>query len=225
MSHESLRAELVIFDLDGTLVDTLTDIAGALNRVLSRHSIPPRALDTVRESVGYGIRALLERAVPEHDELWPTLIDEFRSDYAEHLVVDSVPYPGISELLAKLGERGVPTAVLSNKPQALTSQVVAALFAEHPFVAIVGQRPEIPAKPAPDAALRIAAAAGVGASRSMLVGDTQVDIDTARAAGMRAVGVNWGFRARHELAESGAWRLLDHPGELLQILGGERTTP
>jgi phosphoglycolate phosphatase len=222
------RIDGVIFDLDGTLVDTLADIADALNHVLAARGLPTHGLDDYRRFIGAGVELLVQRAVPEtalaHG---PAIIAEYRAYYAEHMLDRSVPYPGIAEMLAQLGSGGVPLSVLSNKPDAATRHIIAALFPEVPFVDVVGQRPDRPRKPDPSVALELAARLRVAPARCAFVGDSDFDMQTARAAGMLAVGVTWGFRGSAELMQNGAHALIERPAELLRLTrdgGGLLTT-
>jgi phosphoglycolate phosphatase len=212
------RFDGVIFDLDGTLVDTLADIADALNHVLEARGLPSHGLPDYRRMIGAGVELLIERAVPasEHEHS-AAIIAEYRARYAQHMLDRSAPYPGVAELLAQLRARGVPLSVLSNKPDPATRQMIAKLFPEVPFVDVVGQRPDRPRKPDPTVALELAARMHVAAERCAFVGDTDFDMQTACAAGMFPVGVTWGFRDRAELLQHGARALIDRPAELLEL--------
>lgn len=214
-----MSLSLVIFDLDGTLADTLADISAAMNRVLADFGLPTHPTARYARYVGEGVARLAERVLPpERQDLHARVTEAFRADYSEHLVVESAPYPGIPELLDALAARGVEIAVLSNKPQALTQRVVDALFAGRTFRAVVGQQPEVPKKPDPSAALAIAGDAGARPGSCALVGDTPTDIHTARAAGIMAIGVQWGFRRRDDLESAGADAVIEAPPELLPFL-------
>ncbi len=209
----------VIFDLDGTLVDSLGDIAAAMNRSLAARGFPTHPLDAYRSFIGEGVQKLVERALPpDRQQERGALLKDYEADYAEHLLESSVPYPGIPQLLEALTARGTPMAVLSNKPDGPTRQLVQALLGRWPFRAVAGERPGIPRKPDPTAALQLARAMEVPAAEVTFVGDTLVDVATARAAGMRPLGVLWGFRAR-EVAAAGV-PTIQHPAELLPLLAG-----
>ena len=185
----------MIFDLDGTLVDSLRDLSDAVNHVLGELRLPPHDLDAYRRFIGDGASMLVRRALGEHaQELHAEALDRFRARYFGRPVVHTAPYPGVEALLASLWERAVPTAVLSNKPHAATVAVVDALFPGHRFVRVLGEREGVPRKPDPSAALELARAFGVPPREVALVGDTQNDVATARAAGMLAIGARWGFR-------------------------------
>ena len=207
----------VIFDLDGTLVDSLGDIAAAMNRSLAARGFSTHSLDAYRNFIGEGVQKLVERALPpEAQQERAALLEAYQADYAQHLLHTSVPYPGIPELLDALTARGTPMAVLSNKPDGPTRQLVQALLGRWPFRAVAGERPGVPRKPNPAAALELARAMEVAAPEVTFVGDTLVDVATARAAGMRPLGVLWGFRAR-EVAAAGV-PTIQHPAELLPLL-------
>lgn len=202
----------VIFDLDGTLVDSLEDIAVALDRALDDHGIARPTRETVRTWVGGGARNLVAHAVGP--DLVDAVLDRFRAHYAAALVVHTRLYAGIPELLDRLAAAGTRLAVLSNKPHAMTVEIGAALLARWPFAAIAGHRAPYPLKPAPDAVLALAAELGVAPAACAYVGDSGVDIATARAAGMLAVGVTWGFRPRAELVAAHAAHVVDAPADL-----------
>jgi phosphoglycolate phosphatase len=212
----SARFDGVIFDLDGTLVDTLTDIADALNHVLAAHGFARHGLDDYRHFIGAGVEQLVQRAVPQAGlEQRDAIIAEYRAYYALHMLDRSVPYPGIPELLAQLAAQRIPISVLSNKPDPATRSIIAALFPSVPFVDVVGQRPERPRKPDPTVALELVERMRIAPERCAFVGDSDFDMLTACAAGMFPVGVSWGFRGRAELAKNGARMLIEHPAELL----------
>ncbi len=209
-------ARAVIFDLDGTLADTLVDIMNAMNHVLEARGLPTHDAASYRRMVGEGATRLAERAAPNA----PTaaLVAEFKHRYAAHLIEHSAPYPGIEPLLSELATRGVPMAVLSNKPHEATRQVVGALFPSVPFVEVFGQREGVPRKPDPAAALKLAQILRVAAPETAFVGDTHVDVETARAGGMIAVAAGWGFRTPVELRDAGAEAVLAAPDQLLRML-------
>ena len=209
--------DAIVFDLDGTLVDTLADIAAAMNRSLEALGLPPHAPERYRELIGEGVSKLVRAAAPDAPDAsarWPALEAAFRARYGEALVVESRPYPGVPELLDALAARGVPVAILSNKPDPMTRRVVAEVLPRWRFGAVLGQRPDHPRKPDPAGALEVASALGVPPGRCAMVGDTAIDMQTAAAAGMRPIGVAWGFRPS-ELAAAGAELTVEHPGALV----------
>lgn len=209
----------VLFDLDGTLADTLADLAAAMNHTLAAAGYPTHTPDAYRQLIGEGAENLAWRALPpEARDQAPAIALAFRAWYAEHLIVETRPYPGIPALLDALGARGVPMGVLSNKPAPATEAVMARLFGQWRFGAIAGQIPERPRKPDPAGALFVAAALGVPPEACLFVGDSAIDMETARRANMTPVGVRWGFRGEAELVEAGAQHLLTTPEELLALL-------
>lgn len=211
----------VIFDLDGTLVDTIDDIAAAVNAALEKFGFPPRRREELYRMVGNGMRNLARRAVPEGVED-PEVIDgcvaEAVERYAEKPAVFTRPYPGVDELLAELRRRRIPSAILSNKPHPLTVLVVDAVFPGHAFRVVQGEKPGVPRKPDPSAPLAIAAELGAAPEEVLYLGDSDVDVHTARAAGFYPVGAAWGFRGRDELREAGAEAIVEAPLDLLSLL-------
>jgi phosphoglycolate phosphatase len=205
----------LIFDLDGTLLDSLADIATAMNTALAEHGLAPYPFDAYRQFVGEGVEVLIERAVLE-PALRPAVLHTYRDGYGEGLGGETRPYPGIRELLVELSALRVPMAVLSNKPDRPTQRLVASLLPGH-FVAVAGAKANVPKKPDPRVALAIAAELGVAPADCGFVGDTATDMRTATAAGMVPIGVAWGFRSREELTTHGARWLLEHPAQLLPL--------
>lgn len=216
------RPQAVLFDLDGTLLDTLQDIADAANRVLRAHGFASHEVDAYRRFVGDGIRALVSRALPpghRDDETIERCLRDFREDYGRHWSVATRPYPGVPEMLDALRRRGLRRAILSNKPDDLTKQCVAGLLPHQRFDVVLGQREGTPAKPDPTSAQEVCRYLGVAPCDCVLVGDSPVDVETALAAGMVPVGVAWGFRSEDELREAGACFIAHDPVELLALLG------
>ena len=214
---------LVIFDLDGTLLDTLDDIAGAMNRVLEARGFPPHPTEAYKMLVGDGIdeavrRAFTEAAHPFPDEEIAAIVRDYRREYAACWRLNSRPYPGIPELLGALPGRGIQAAVLSNKSHPFTEAMARELLPGHPFAAVRGALPGGPLKPDPAAALDIAAELGVPPASCLFLGDTKIDMMTAVAAGMVPVGALWGFRDEAELRTHGAAAVISAPLELLSLL-------
>lgn len=217
----------VIFDLDGTLLDTLDDIGEAANRVLIQRGFAPHPPDSYRYFVGEGVRVLFERSLPVEARTADVLAacaEDFRRAYAECWNVQTRPYDGIEDLLAALVGRGVRLAVLSNKPDVFTKLCVREYFPRFPFAAVLGQRDGTPRKPDPAAAREIAAAMDLAPERFVYLGDTAVDMQTALAAGMFPVGALWGFRPVAELLSGGAREVIDRPAELLRWFSLTATT-
>ncbi len=222
MPHYPPPRPPLIFDLDGTLVDSLPGIAQALNRALASLGLPEHPLAAVRGFVGDGARVLATRAVAaaSDEALVGHLEQAFKADYAQTWSAGTAPYPGIRELLARLGELGHPLAVLSNKPHAFTTAMVAALFPERVFAAVLGQRSGIPHKPDPAGLWEIAAQLGVAPEVCWLIGDSTTDLATARNAGARALAVTWGYHDRAVLLAAAPEAMADTPAELLARVAG-----
>lgn len=211
----------VLFDLDGTLVDSLADLADSMNRVLTRQRLPPHPVQAYRYFVGNGITKLVQRALPaeaQQQDIIQDCVRKMRQEYALHWADTTRPYPGIAELLDTLATRGIQMAILSNKPDELTQEVVRVLLPKWNFAAIAGARETIPKKPDPAGALRIANLLDLEPADFLYLGDTNTDMQTARAARMFAIGALWGFRTEDELKEHGAQALLTVPMELCLLL-------
>lgn len=209
-----------IFDLDGTLIDSLRDIGEAMNRTLAARGFPVHELDRYRYFVGDGVRQLVSRVLPEHHRSSPEIdacLTDYRLDYGQNWNTHTKPYAGIPDLLRSLVELGIPIGVLSNKPDAVTRQCVEYFFPDIPFIAVSGQREDIPRKPDPTAALLMAEAMNCPPSNCVFIGDTATDMDTAVSAGMFPAGVTWGFRDAEELKSHGA-KLLAFTPEALKGL-------
>jgi phosphoglycolate phosphatase len=195
----------VIFDLDGTLADSLGDIASAMNRTLRAHGFPVHPVDAYRTFVGEGVRKLVERALPPGAEsVRETFLAAYQADYAEHLLDETRLFPGVPGVLDALAAASVPVAVLSNKLEGPTRRLVDALCSRWTFRAVFGERPGVPRKPDPASALALADVLAAPPESVAFVGDTGVDILTARTASMRPVGVLWGFRPQEVLASGAA---------------------
>ena len=211
----------VLFDLDGTLLDTLADIACSMNHALKSLGFPAHEVDSYRRRVGWGARVLAEKSLPEahrDDDTVAGCVQRFSEYYRSHPNDHTVPCDGVLPMLAVLREAGVPCAVLSNKPHALTVPVVEKTLGGHPFVAVYGERAGHAPKPHPGTAREIAGKLGYADDRVLFVGDSDIDMQTAVAAGMEPVGVTWGFRTREELQHAGARVIIDQPSQLLNLL-------
>ena len=217
----TLKYDAVIFDLDGTLVDTLEDLADAMNRVLSCERAPVLSYATYKLLIGKGIRDLVGQALPpgrRTDETIDRCFALMIADYAEHCLVKTRRYDGVAELVSGLRAAGVRLAVLSNKSDELTRRIVESLFDPGDFEVVMGAQPGRPLKPDPAVALLISDRLGVAPGRTVFLGDSGIDMLTAAAAGMIAIGAAWGFRTKGELVECGARAVLDHPPGLLELL-------
>lgn len=196
----------IIFDLDGTLVESLPGIAASLNRALSLHGLPGHSHASVRGFIGDGAKMLVTRALTgvSRLDLLESVVKSFAEDYAISWPSGTSAYPGIPELLENLSGRGIPLAVLSNKPHPFTVEIVGALFPDITFAAILGNREGLPHKPDPAGALEIAASLGVSPENCILIGDSTMDLDTAKNAGMRSIAVTWGYHDRDRLSAADA---------------------
>ena len=215
---DSRRA--VIFDLDGTRLDSLADIANATNTVLEELGLPVHPMDAYRKFVGDGIRVLVERAVAgsEHLAHLERALLRVREVYAASALDRTRPYPGIPALLDALAAQKIPVAILSNKPHDLPLEVVAGALSSWTFSAIHGSRNSVPRKPHPAGALEIARELDSSPGAFLYVGDTDTDMRTAINASMVPVGVSWGFRGTQELLNSGARHIVDQPAQILDLL-------
>lgn len=214
-------ARALIFDLDGTLLDTLADLADSGNAALAALGLAEHPEDAYRLFVGLGVEELVRRMLPE-DRRDPATMRQagalLVAEYKRRWKVKTRPYPGIPELLEALRQRGLPVCVLSNKPQDYTDLTVNEFFPGWPFAQVRGARPEVPNKPHPAGALALAGELGLAPGAVVFVGDSATDMKTARGAGMLPVGVLWGFRDEAELRQNGARRLLARPADLLDLL-------
>ncbi len=211
-----------IFDLDGTLTDTLDSLTFSVNETLKEMGLPPITRDECRMFVGNGAKVLLEKSLKASGEKDLARLDEamqrydriFKTGCTYHVV----PYDGIMELLSKLKPAGIRMAVLSNKPDRDALSVVEEIFGTDTFQWIQGQKEGVPRKPDPAAALDIAQKLQADASETLYIGDSEVDIATGRAAGMKTIGVSWGFRGREALREAGAELIMDSPLEIFEFI-------
>jgi len=209
----------ILFDLDGTLLDTLRDIADACNAALGRHGFPPHPLDSYRYFIGDGVPVLITRTVPAQQqtaEILASVAAAYREEYQRCWNATTTLYPGVAELLDQMTCRGVPLAVLSNKPDEFTRRCVAEFLPRWTFSIVLGASVAFPPKPDPASARHIARTLHVPPEQFWYLGDTSTDMRTAVAAGMFPVGVLWGFRPADELRTAGARRLISHPRELLE---------
>lgn len=216
-----MSIKAVCFDLDGTLLDTLADLADSMNRTLDRHGLPAHPVEAYKTFVGNGLAVLVSRAAPAADaDLAQQLIDGMRAEYAKRWAERTRPYDGIPEMLNGIAARGLPMAILSNKPHDFTQICVAELLPHWSFECVQGVSDDVPPKPDPTGAAKVAAALGTSADEILYVGDSDTDMKTATAAGMFAVGVLWGFREADELSANGARKLIAKPADLLDIIDG-----
>ncbi len=213
------KYDTVIFDLDGTLLNTLEDLKDGVNYVMRQNCYPERTLEEVRHFVGNGIRKLMERAVPENvkGETFERVFEEFRSFYTAHCQEKTCAYEGIVSLLQELKKQGIALAIVSNKNHAAVCELNEIYFKEYIQVAI-GQRDGIRKKPAPDTVLQALKELGKEKETALYVGDSEVDYQTAWNTGMDCVLVTWGFRTVEELSEFKPYAFISKPEELLRVI-------
>lgn len=212
--------DTIIFDMDGTLLDTLEDLTDAVNAAMIACRFPFRTKEEIRSMVGNGVGRLIEEAAPAGcgaEEL-EQCMKAFKDYYARHWQDKTAPYRGIKPLLEELKERGISLAVISNKYEKAVLQLCRDYFPGS-FDTARGEREGVPRKPAPDAVYAILEELGKGRENALYVGDSEVDMATAKNAGLTAVGVAWGFRDRQLLLEKGADRVIDEPAQLLELIG------
>lgn len=214
-----MKYKAVIFDLDGTLLNTLEDLADSVNHVLEEAGYPPRTIEEVCAFVGNGIRKLIERSVPENttSENIDHVHKSFIAYYGEHCMEKTKPYDGILEMLHTLQNAGCKIAVVSNKAD-YAVQILCDKYFNHIFDAALGEQTGTPKKPAPDAVFKVLNTLNIAPSEAVYIGDSDVDILTARNSEMDEIIVDWGFRDREYLKEQGAKVLVSNPTELLNLI-------
>lgn len=216
-----MNYQLAIFDLDGTVLDTLQDLADSLNYALKSQNMPPRTIDEVCRFVGNGMGLLIQRGVPAGTDpkAEARVLECFHAHYKEHCFDATRPYTGIPELLSTLRRKAVLTAVVSNKADYGVQELCARYFPGL-FDLAVGERTGVRKKPCPDSVLEVLNALSVDRQNAVYIGDSDVDIDTAKNAGMDCISVDWGFRSREFLLAHGASRIVSAPEELERLLIG-----
>jgi len=213
----------VIFDLDGTILDTLGDLMGAVNGMLRHFGYPEHPDPAFHKlAIGTGMRNYVRKSLPPEvaadEEKLDLCLTKMRELYAAHTNDLTKPYPGIIKMLDALTEEGIIINVLSNKPNIPTNELVEAWFSQQPFRYVFGEREGVPRKPEPQAPLEIAEALGFLPSEMAFIGDSGVDMQTGKNAGMLPIGVLWGFRSREELSENGAAYLAETPEDILKVI-------
>lgn len=215
--------KLVIFDLDGTLLNTISDLGTAANHALEAHGFSTHPITSYPMMVGNGVRRLIERALPSENRTPDTvdaLLVSFREYYDAHLTVHTRPYDGIDDLLTDLADHGVALAVASNKYESATRRLIEHFFPAIPFAAVCGQLEGIPAKPDPSIVFRVLSEHPTPKSEVLYVGDSAVDIETARRACVDSAGVSWGFRPVRELTAAYADTIVTTPADILALALG-----
>lgn len=210
----------VIFDLDGTLINSLDDLADAVNYGLNKMKLPPYPTEAYKKFVGSGAIKLCERALKgkaENQDAVNTLHSYFSEYYDVHCLDKSAPYPGIPELISKLKDLGIRMAVASNKPDEFTNFIIKKMFPENTFSVVFGKRPSRDVKPAPDIVYDIIDKLCIPKDEIFLAGDSDIDIITAKNAGIKSVGCTWGFRGKSELIAAGADYTVDFPEEIIKF--------
>ena len=215
-----MKLKAVIFDLDGTILDTLGDLSNSVNFALQQNSLPLRSIDEVRAFVGNGIRLLIERAVPEgtDEETLNKCFDAFKAHYKENSAVLTKAYDGIPEVLSELSAMGLKTAVVSNKAD-FAVQILVEEYFKGLFQYSVGEREGIRRKPYPDSVFSVIETFGVNKDECIYIGDSEVDIETAKNAGIKCICVTWGFREKEFLQSLSPDYMADTPKEILNIIG------
>lgn len=215
--------KLAIFDLDGTLLNTIEDLGYAANHALQAHGYPTHSIASYPFFVGNGVRRLIERVLPEDARTEATidrLLVTFKEYYNDHNTDYTKPYEGIPELLSLLSSRGVAIAVASNKYQAATEKLISHFFPTLSFIAVEGQKEGVPVKPDPSIVFEILAKAKTPKADTIYIGDSGVDMETARRACVDSVGVTWGFRPEKELVENHADTIVNSPGDIAKLIFG-----
>lgn len=215
----------IIFDLDGTLLNTIDDLANAMNFVLEQHHYPVHTAEEYKYLVGNGMEVLTRRSLPptcKDESIVADCLDEFQTRYGETWHNITKPYPGIADLLKSLKALGIKMSVLSNKNDVFTQVMIDYYFGRDLFEYVYGVKPGVPKKPDPTAALDIARLSKLSPSEFLYLGDSGVDMQTANSAGMYALGATWGFRDIKEMAEYGVKKLIYYPMEIVGLIKGLR---
>lgn len=212
----------IIYDLDGTLFNSLEDLADATNNALRISGFPIRKIEEYNYIVGSGVIQQIKRSLPieynNDEQTINKVIQDFSEQYDKNWMKKSVPYEGVEQLLYNLKENGYLQAVASNKPDFFTKKIVKHFFEEGIFDFVSGNTPELEKKPSPDIVFKIMKELGVTADECIFIGDTNVDINTAKNAGIFSIGCLWGFRTRSELEKAGADIIVSHPDEIFQYI-------
>ena len=215
-----MKYQAAIFDMDGTLIDSLEDLADSVNETMNHYNFPSHTLNEYRYFVGNGARKLIERSIPNDkasdSDFVSEVLEYYDGCYKRRLTNKTRPYNGILEMLQKLQDKGIPLGICTNKQQFAADEIISKIFPANMFNAVIGDQKGMPRKPDPAKVLKIAAQFNVKPECVAYFGDTSVDMETAHNAGFLSVGVTWGFRPESELIESGAEVIINHPSELWQ---------
>lgn len=217
-----MKYKLAIFDMDGTILDTLKDLAESTNYVLQINSMPQRTISEIKSFVGNGMQKLIERAVPKGTDAdtIQRILEEFKNHYAEHCKDNTGAYNGINELLRNLRNSGIKTAVVSNKGDFAVQELCRQFFPDV-FAVAVGERENVRRKPAPDSVNEVLNTLKIQKKDAVYIGDSEVDIETAKNAGVDCISVSWGFRSKEILAGAGASKIVDSTEELRKTICAE----
>ena len=215
-----MKYQAAIFDLDGTLIDSLEDLTDSVNEAMEHYDFPFHTLEECRYFVGNGARKLIERSIPkdraDDSDFVSEVLEYYNGCYKHRLTNKTHPYDGILDMLNGLQRRNIPLGVCTNKQQFAADEIMSVMFPTNMFSAVMGDKKGLPRKPDPAKVLKIATQFNVNPKRIAYFGDTSVDIETAHNAGFLSIGVTWGFRPESELIESGAEVIINHPSELWQ---------
>ncbi len=212
----------IIFDLDGTLLNSLTDIAESVNSILSKNNLPEHPISAYNYFVGYGIEKLVENALPKDFDKnnFSSFLTDVKTEYKKRQILKTKPYDGITEMLKELNKRKISISILSNKPDEFTKLVVNHFFADIKFDIVLGSRTNVPKKPNPQAVYEIINELNITKENFFFVGDTATDMQTSVNGGITGIGVSWGFREVAELNSSGAKFIIDEPEEIFDVIYG-----
>ena len=215
-----MKYQAAIFDMDGTLIDSLEDLTDSVNEAMTHYDFPSHTLEECRYFVGNGARKLIERSIPKDkasdSDFVSEVLEYYNGCYKRHLTNKTHPYDGIIDMLKRLQEKNISLGVCTNKQQFAADEIISAMFPANMFGAVIGDQKGLPRKPDPAKVLKIADQFNVKPEHVAYFGDTSVDMETAHNAGFLSIGVTWGFRPKSELIESGAEIIINHPSELWQ---------
>ena len=213
-----MNPKLVIFDLDGTLLDTLDDLSAAVNHAMQLRGFPLHSRDEYMRMVGHGARNLMRQALPEghkDDDMVEAAYNDFKAYYTDHIDIHTQPFPGTQDLMTTLHRKGIMLAVASNKFQEGTEHLIKEFFPDIPFVAVLGNRPGFPYKPSPEIVEEVLNKAGIKKEEAVMIGDSDTDMETAANGGIEGIAVGWGYRNMNGIP---GLKVADSAEELLKML-------